>query len=92
MQFPADLHEYPGRDERGDEDCEPDANHGQNAIAVPPGEESGVSLENESDCPRKGQDRPDARLTCGNKISQSVLARHREVRRHRRRQEREGSS
>jgi len=37
MQFPADLHEYPGRDERGDEDCEPDANHGQNAIAVPPG-------------------------------------------------------
>jgi hypothetical protein len=32
--FPAELREHPGRDERGDKDYEPDANHGRNGIAV----------------------------------------------------------
>ena len=31
-QLPAELGEDPGRDKRGDEDCEPDANHVEHGI------------------------------------------------------------
>jgi hypothetical protein len=37
IELPAQLGEDPGRDERSDEDREPDANHGQHAITAQPG-------------------------------------------------------
>jgi hypothetical protein len=36
VQFPARLGEDPGTDERGDEDGEPNANHGQHGITAQP--------------------------------------------------------
>ena len=73
VRFPAQLGEYPGRNERRDEEHEPDANHGEHAITAQTARNR-VFPSKESSFPREAPGRFYKLLACGKIVTLSIPA------------------